>query len=120
MGRDFRKIDAFKLADKLVITLYGMTKEFPKEELYGLTSQMRRAAVSIPSNIAEGATRKSKKEYLRFLYIAMGSMSELEYHIHLCRELKYLNESDHAVLEEQRKNAAGKLYRLTEAVQKEV
>ena len=63
---------------KLVEDIYSISKNFPKEEMYGLTSQMRRCAVSIPSNIAEGAGRKGEKEFTRFLYIALGSISELE------------------------------------------
>jgi four helix bundle protein len=81
---------------------------------------MRRAAVSIPANIAEGATRKSKKEYLRFLYIAMGSMAELEHYIHLSMQLGYLTEKGHEELEPKRRLAAGKLYRLMESVEKEI
>ena len=79
MPRDFRKIKAWELADALVISIYAITKSFPKEELYGLCSQIRRSAVSVPSNIAEGAGRNHKKEYLNFLYIAKGSLAELDY-----------------------------------------
>ena len=71
-----------------------MTKKFPKEELYGLTSQMRRSAVSIPSNIAEGFRRYHNKEYKQFLYIAMGSCAELETQIIIAHELNYLNDTD--------------------------
>ena len=71
-----------------------MTKKFPKEELYGLTSQMRRSAVSIPSNIAEGFRRYHNKEYKQFLYIAMGSCAELETQIIIAHELDYLKDTD--------------------------
>ena len=71
-----------------------MTKKFPKEELYGLTSQMRRSAVSIPSNIAEGFRRYHNKEYKQFLYIALGSCAELETQIIIANELDYINETD--------------------------
>jgi four helix bundle protein len=71
-----------------------LTKTFPKDELYGLTVQMRRCAVSIPSNVAEGFTRKHNKEYKQFLYIALGSCSELETQIEIGSRLKYIRESE--------------------------
>ena len=78
---------------ELVELLYKSTQTFPKEELYGLTAQMRRSAISVPSNIAEGAARKSKKEYIQFLYIALGSLSELETQLDLAIRLKYSQDS---------------------------
>ena len=74
--RDHTKLRAFELADEVVLLIYRATREFPKEEIYGLTSQMRRA-VSVPSNIIEGCARESQTEYLRFLEIAFGSLREL-------------------------------------------
>ena len=84
--RDPHKLKAFELADKLALQIYQETRPFPKEELFGLVSQMRRAAVSVPSNIAEGCGRSSEKEYLHFLSIAYGSLKELEYQISLARK----------------------------------
>ena len=89
--RDYKKIKAWQLADQLVVEAYKATKPFPKDELYGLTSQLRRAAVSVPSNIAEGASRQhKKKDYTRFLYIARGSLSETEYLMYLSNRLNYI------------------------------
>ncbi len=98
--RDHTKLRAFDLADEVTILIYRTTKEFPKEEIYGLTSQMRRAAVSVPSNIVEGCARNTESEYLRFLEIAFGSLRELHYQVGLSRRLGYLIGSDVQVLEE--------------------
>jgi len=78
----------------VVKDIYILTKKFPKEELYGLNSQMRRSAVSIPSNIAEGFRRYHNKEYKQFLYIALGSCAELETQIIIANELDYINETE--------------------------
>jgi len=75
---DHKDLDVWKRSMDLVQLIYEYTKLFPKEEMYGLTSQMRRAAVSIPSNIAEGAARKGDKEFIQFLMLSLGSLSELE------------------------------------------
>jgi four helix bundle protein len=75
---DHKELDVWKLSMDLVEEIYKITKSFPDEEKFGIISQMRRAAVSIPSNIAEGAARKSDKEFIQFLYNALGSLSELE------------------------------------------
>ncbi len=77
--RDFHKIVAWQKADDLTVEVYKVSKLFPREEVYSLTSQIRRAAYSVPSNIAEGASRNSKKDYLHFLYVARGSLSEVAY-----------------------------------------
>jgi len=86
-----KDLDIWKMGIELVSKIYQDTQDFPKEETYGLTSQMRRAAVSIPANIAEGAARNSKKEYIQFLYISLGSLSELETLIIISTDLGYLN-----------------------------
>ncbi len=78
------------MAMDLVLMMYEITRTFPVSENYGLTSQIRRAAVSIPSNIAEGASRRSKKEYSQFLYVAKGSLSELDTQLELAQRLNYL------------------------------
>lgn len=83
----------------LVKEIYAKTQDFPKDELFGLISQIRRSAVSIPSNIAEGYGRESKKECLRFLYIALGSASELETQLIISKELDYINSNNYLLLE---------------------
>jgi len=118
--RDYKKINAFQLADKLVVLVYSATKSFPKDELFGLTSQIRRAAVSVPANIVEGSRRASKKEYLHFLYIAQASLSEVEYYISLSFNLKYVNEDVSSKLNEASSKTFSKLYGLIESVRKEV
>lgn len=92
--RDHTKLRAFELADEVAVLIYRATRGFPKEEVYGLTSQMRRAAVSVPSNIVEGCARESQAEYLRFLEIAFGSLRELHYQFGLARRLGYTDEPD--------------------------
>ena len=77
--RDYTKIEAWKLADDLTVAVYERTRAFPREEIYGLTAQLRRASYSVPANIVEGASRESKRDYLHFLYIARGSLSETQY-----------------------------------------
>jgi len=84
-----KDLDVWNAAMELVTNIYKLTKSFPKDELYGLTSQMRRSAVSVPSNIAEGAARKSKAEFIQFLYIALGSLSELETQLIISKNLNY-------------------------------
>ena len=101
--RDYTKIDAWRLADDLTVAVYQRTRSFPKEEMYGLTSQLRRASYSVPANIVEGASRESKKDYLHFLYIARGSLSETQYFIHLARRLDYLSSEEADVLHERTK-----------------
>ena len=97
--RDHTKLRAFELADEVAVLVYRVTAGFPREELYGLTSQMRRAAVSIPSNIVEGCARDSQADYLRFLYIAFGSLRELHYQLSLSKRLGFLRNQDSSPLE---------------------
>jgi four helix bundle protein len=93
--RDFRNLKVWEKAHQLALAIYQATAAFPKNEQYGLTSQIRRACVSIPANIAEGCGRSGDAELSRFLQIAMGSASELEYHLLLARDLNLLNSSDY-------------------------
>ena len=92
--RDFKGLKAWEKAHHLSLAIYEVTRAFPREELYGLTSQIRRACVSIPGNIAEGCGRSGDAELGRFLHIAMGSASELEYYLLLARDLGFLKLTD--------------------------
>ena len=97
--KNFRDMKVWGKAHELTVAAYEATTGFPKEEVYGLTSQIRRAAGSIPANIAEGCGRDGDAELARFCQIAMGSASELEYHLLLAYDLKYLNTDEHKKLE---------------------
>lgn len=89
-GKTHKDLEIWQRGIGFVSRIYQATKRFPRDEEYGLKSQMRRAAVSYPSNIAEGAARSSKKEYIRFLYVALGSLSELETQLLIAERLGYI------------------------------
>jgi len=89
--RDHTKLRAFRLADEVAVLVYRVTSKFPKEELFGLSSQMRRATVSVPSNIVEGCARDGEADYLRFLNIAFGSLRELHYQLNLSKRLGFFS-----------------------------
>ena len=88
--QDFKKLQVWQKSHDLTLRMYELTSRFPREEIYGLTNQIRRACASIPTNIAEGCGRGSSADFARFLHIAMGSANETEYLILLARDLKYL------------------------------
>ena len=90
--RNFRDLDVWLRAHRLALDVYAAAKTFPKEELFGLTSQIRRAALSIPNNIAEGCGRRSQAEFAHFLQIAMGSASELEYLLLFSQDAGFLSD----------------------------
>lgn len=117
--RDYTKIDAWKLADDLAVAVYQQTQAFPREELYGLTSQLRRAASSVPANIVEGSARESQRDYLHFLHIARGSLAEAQYFLHLASRLGYLNEVDATRLHQQTKQVFACLHGLIQAVSRQ-
>lgn len=96
--RSYRELIVWQKAMDLVTSIYDLTKRFPKDETYGLTNQMRRAAVSIPSNIAEGQGRDSTKEFLHHLSIAYGSLMEVETQILIAENLNYLNKDETKVI----------------------
>ena len=98
--KEFKDLRIWQKGIEIVSDIYITTKKFPKEELYSLTSQIRRSAISIPSNIAEGFRRYHNKEYKQFLYIALGSCAELETQIVIAKNLKYITEGEEIELTE--------------------
>ena len=110
--RDFRKYNVWEQSHKLTLEIYLATKEFPSEEKFGLISQMRRSCASIPTNIAEGCEKSSEKDFARFLGIAFGSASELEYQILLSRDLHFLNLEKHDILHDEIVSIKKQLYSL--------
>ena len=97
-SRSYRDLNVWKLSIELVKDIYQITTKFPPAEIYGLTNQMRRAAISIPSNIAEGQGRNSFKEFKQFIAIALGSLAELETQLIISHEIGYLNREDSSKL----------------------
>jgi four helix bundle protein len=91
--RNFKELNVWCKAHHLTLVVYKATANFPREEIYGLTNQMRRASSSVPANIAEGCGRQGNADFARFLSIAMGSASELEYHLLLAHDLGFLNKA---------------------------
>ena len=110
METGYRKLIVWKKADELVHEIYVETKNFPKDELYGGTSQIRRAALSIPTNIAEGMGRRNKNELKQFLNIALGSLSEVEYLLEFCLRLNYFDRSCYDNLEGKRQEVGRLLW----------
>ena len=117
--RNYTKIEAWRLADDLAVRVYNDTKKFPREEPFGITRQIRDAASSVPANIAEGSARESRKEYLHFLYIARGSLTETQYFVHLARRLGYLAQGTYEDLSTDIKSTFVRLHGLIRAVQKD-
>lgn len=114
---DFRDLDVWNLGFKLATSIYHHTGKFPREELYGLTSQMRRAGVSIPANIAEGYGRNSSGSYIHFLKIALGSTRELETLLEISCELRFLSSEDAQALIGQAQRIAKMLVSLARAIE---
>lgn len=96
--KDFKELIVWQKSSDLVVEAYKLTKDFPKEELYGLISQIRRAAVSIPTNISEGYSRKSTNEFIQFVHIALSSASELETLLCLSNRLSFLSKNDNELV----------------------
>ena len=110
MEEGFQKLIAWQKAYNLALDIYKITALFPKSEVYGLTNQFRRAAVSVPANIAEGYERQYRKEYIQFLKIAQGSLAEVETYLMFAKDLSYITEDNYKKLDMQRQET-GKLLR---------
>lgn len=119
-ARRYRSIKAWQLADNFAVSVYEATATFPREELYGLVSQMRRAGTSVAANIAEGASRTSKKEYLQFLSISRGSLAELRYYLHLANRLKYVSDERWEQLDASCDEVGRVLYGLMQSVEEAI
>ena len=96
----WQKLEVWKLSDDLAYKLYPVTKKFPKEEMYGLTSQLRRAALSVPTNIVEGYSKKGDKELSRFINFSLGSMAETKYLLYFSHRIGYMNDKDYQELKD--------------------
>ncbi len=119
MERDtdrWRKLEVWQMADDLAFDVYQITRGFPPEELYGITSQFRRAAISVPTNIVEGYSRRRDRELARYLEISLGSLGESKYLVHFSNRLGYLHEADHQRLRDGADHLGQKLYRFYEKV----
>lgn len=110
MEKGYKKLLVWQKADELAYQVYLATKAFPKEELYGITSQLRRAATSISVNIVEGAGRQNRNEFKQFINIALGSLAETEYLLSFCLRLGYLNKERYELLEFLRAETGAMLY----------
>jgi len=112
----WENLEVWKLADELALRVYLLTKGFPKDELYGITSQLRRAALSVPTNIVEGYSRKGDKELTRFVNISLGSLAETKYLVKFAKKLGLLNEKDYEKLRTGYEELGRKLWKFYEAV----
>ena len=110
--RDFKKYDIWKLSHQLTLDIYSLSKGFPSSEMYGVTSQIRRASSSIPTNISEGCGRDSDAEFNRFLTISLGSASETEYLLILSKDLNYISNDSFDKLNSQVNTIKQKIYSL--------
>ena len=115
--RDFKKLQVWERSHSLTLAVYRNSDHFPKTEIFGITSQIRRAASSIPTNIAEGCGRRSTKEFLYFLNIAFGSANELQYLIFLSYQLRYVDEEKEKTLQEELSEIKKMLYILIKRIE---
>ncbi|NOY45287.1 MAG: four helix bundle protein [Deltaproteobacteria bacterium] len=117
MGEDrWCNLDVWRLADNLAMDVYEATREFPREEIYGLTAQLRRAALSVPTNLVEGYSRRGDRELRHFVNIALGSLAETKYLLHFASRLGFLEPEVHATLASSCETLGKRLWRFYEAV----
>ena len=109
MADKFEDLPIYKDSHKLVLMIYKVTKKFPHDEAYGLTSQIRRSAASVPTNIVEGNARGHSKEMIEFLYISKGSLEETKYHLFLARDLGYISENDYLLIHDKTESVGKQL-----------
>lgn len=114
--QDFKSLKVWEKAHGLTLEIYRCTKDFPKEELYSLTNQLRRAASSVPANIAEGCGKKTKADFANFLNIALGSANETEYFLILSRDLNYINQDNFNTLSKEANDVKAMLINLINKV----
>ncbi len=112
----WRKLEVWELADDLAFEIYQVSRNFPKEEIYGITSQIRRAALSIPTNIVEGYSRKGDKELSRFISISLGSLAETKYLIYFSHRLEYLSDNEYNKIKQGYERLGKKLWKFYESV----
>jgi len=112
----WKELKVWEKTHELVIKIYKETAQFPKDEIYGLTSQLRRSSSSVPANIVEGQSRNTTKEYLQFLHNSRGSLEETRYHLLLSKELGYLSEEKYQSLENQYEEASKMLNSLIKSL----
>ena len=118
--RAFRKIIAWQKADDLAVRVYGLTESFPKSEIHGLTSQIRRAAVSVAANITEGSARATSKDYVHFLIMARSSLAEVEYYLHLSHRLGHIDGDEYQEMAQLHEESAKVLYGLVQHIQRQM
>jgi len=114
----WKNLDVWKLSDELAYNVYLTSRDFPKEEIYGITSQLRRAALSIPTNIVEGYSRKGDKELSHFLNISIGSMAETKYLLYFSHRFRYINDNKYDEIKSGYERLGKQLWRFYETVRK--
>ena len=112
----WENLEVWKLGDEIAFQIYMLTREFPKEEIYGITSQIRRSALSVPTNIVEGYSRRGDKELTHFLNISLGSLAETKYLLYFARRLGYVSNASHAELREKLDLLGRKLWKFYDSV----